>query len=72
MGVPKKYLSGHAWHTYSLTSTDDTVKFEFSHNVNGRDIYALGTLDAAGYLAQKVSRGSKSVVYSMIDVLKSL
>ncbi len=72
LGVPKKYLSGHAWHTYSLTSTDDTVKFEFSHNVNGRDIYALGTLDAAGYLAQKVSRGSKSVVYSMIDVLKSL
>lgn len=72
LGIPDNYLSGHAWHTYSLTSADDTVKLEFSHNVNGRDIYALGTLDAADYLAQKVGRGSKSVVYSMIDVLKNL
>lgn len=72
LGVPKKYLSGHAWHTYSLTSADNTVKFEFSHNVNGRDIYALGTLDAADYLAKKTGRGSKSAVYSMIDVLKSM
>lgn len=72
LGVPQKYLSGHAWHTYSLTSADNTVKFEFSHNVNGRDIYALGTLDAADYLAKKTGRGSKSAVYSMIDVLKSM
>jgi 4-hydroxy-tetrahydrodipicolinate reductase len=71
LGVPKPYLSGHAWHTYGLTSADHTVKFEFSHNVNGRDIYALGTLDAAGYLATKLKQGSKSVVYSMIDVLKN-
>ncbi len=70
-GVPKPYLSGHAWHTYSLTSADETVKFEFSHNVNGRDIYALGTLDAADYLAGKVKKGTRSTVYSMIDVLKN-
>jgi len=72
LGVPENYLTGHAWHTYSLTSSDDTVKFEFSHNVNGRDIYALGTLDAANYLAEKVKQGRQSVVYSMIDLLKSL
>lgn len=72
LGIPENFLSGHAWHTYGLTSADNTVKFEFSHNVNGRDIYALGTLDAVDYLAQKVKRGSKSVVYSMIDVLKNL
>ncbi len=70
-GVPKPYLSGHAWHTYSLTSADDTVKFAFSHNVNGRDIYALGTLDAADYLAEKVKKGTRSTVFSMIDVLKN-
>jgi len=35
--------------------------------VNGRDIYALGTLDAIGFLAKKIRPG---VVYSMKDVLK--
>ena len=69
-GIPEAHLAGHAWHTYTLTSADQTVKFEFSHNVNGRDIYALGTLDAARFLARKVAAGRKARVYSMIDVLK--
>ena len=34
-GIPEKYLSGHGWHTYRLTSADGTVSFEFQHNVNG-------------------------------------
>ncbi len=72
LGVPENYLSGHAWHTYGLTASDNTVKFEFSHNVNGRDIYALGTLDAADYLAGKVKQGRQATVYSMIDLLKNL
>lgn len=70
MGIPEEYLSGHGWHTYSLDSNDKTVHFEFTHNVNGRDVYAMGTLDALIYLAKKVKQGSKGKVFTMIDVLK--
>ncbi len=69
-GIPAQYLSGHAWHTYSLVSEDKTVRFEFTHNVNGRDVYAKGTLDALGYLHQKINQDAKGKVYTMIDVLK--
>jgi len=69
-GVPKEYLGGHGWHTYTLVSEDKSVKFEFTHNINGRDIYAKGTLDAILYLSRKVNEGSRGIVYSMIDVLK--
>jgi 4-hydroxy-tetrahydrodipicolinate reductase len=70
MGIPEEYLSGHGWHTYQLTSQDDTVQFAFTHNVNGREIYAQGTLDAVAYLHEKVASGVKGRVFSMIDVLK--
>lgn len=67
--------------TLFATSEDSTVMFEFgynlnngrftiTHNVNGRDIYAVGTLDAIRFLDAKVSAGEKGRVYSMIDVLK--
>ena len=69
-GIPKEHLGGHAWHTYTLDSQDKTVRFQFSHNVNGREIYALGTLDAVTFLSQKVLANSRGKVYSMIDVLK--
>ena len=69
-GIPQEYLGGHAWHTYTLDSPDKTVRFQFSHNVNGREIYALGTLDAVAFLHQKVLANSRGKVYSMIDVLK--
>ena len=68
-GVPDKYLAGHGWHTYTLLSDDKTVRFAFTHNVNGRDVYAKGTLDAVSYLSEKVSQGVKGKVYSMTDVL---
>jgi 4-hydroxy-tetrahydrodipicolinate reductase len=68
--IPKEYLGGHAWHTYTLDSLDKTVRFQFSHNVNGREIYARGTLDAVAFLSQKVLAHSRGKVYSMIDVLK--
>jgi len=68
--IPEAYLSGHGWHTYRLTSADKTVAFEFQHNVNGRDIYAEGTLDAICYLKRKCETGSKGHVFSMIDVLQ--
>jgi len=70
-GIPEKYLSGHGWHTYRLTSADGTVTFEFQHNVNGRDIYAEGTLDAVCFLNEKIGREQAGRVYTMIDVLQS-
>jgi len=69
-GIPEQYLTGHGWHTYTLTSGDGTVEFSFSHNVNGREIYSYGTMDAVWFLAQKIASGEKGKVYSMIDVLK--
>jgi 4-hydroxy-tetrahydrodipicolinate reductase len=53
-----------------LISGDKTVRFEFTHNVNGRDVYARGTLDAVLYLNGKVAEGAAGNVYTMIDVLK--
>ncbi|MDP2646138.1 MAG: dihydrodipicolinate reductase [Desulfobacterales bacterium] len=72
LGVPEEHLSGHAWHTYTLLSEDQTVSFSFSHNVNGRDVYALGTLDAVVYLDAKIRQGVQGTVFDMIDVLKGL
>jgi len=71
-GIPEEHLGGHGWHTYTLTSPDRTVTFEFKHNINGRDIYADGTLDAVVFLRQKVFKGGKGTVFSMIDVLRDL
>ena len=68
-GIPEQYLTGHGWHTYSLLSADQTVRFEFTHNVNGREIYAAGTLDAIGYLRQQLEKGAAGKVFTMIDVL---
>ena len=69
-GIDEEYLGGHAWHTYTLVSEDRTVRFEFSHNVNGRKIYVQGTLDALLYLAEKVKAGAGGKMFTMIDVLK--
>jgi 4-hydroxy-tetrahydrodipicolinate reductase len=69
-GIPEEHLGGHGWHTYSLVSNDRTVSVKFTHNVNGRDVYAKGTLDAISYLHNKVQKGAKGRVYTMIDVLK--
>lgn len=69
-GVPEEFLGGHAWHTYTLLSEDKTVKFSFTHNINGRSIYAKGALDAVEYLHDKINQGITGKVFSMIDVLK--
>ncbi len=69
-GIPEEHLKGHGWHTYTLVSNDKTVNFTFSHNINGRDVYARGTLDAVSYLSEKVEKGAKGKVFTMIDVLK--
>jgi 4-hydroxy-tetrahydrodipicolinate reductase len=71
-GIPEAYLTGHGWHTYTLISEDKTVRLEFMHNVNGRDVYAKGTLDALVYLNQMIHQGAKGSVFTMIDVLKGI
>ena len=73
-GVPAEVIdSGHAYHTYRLTSGDGTVRLEFQHNVNGRKVYAEGTVDAALFLAGVVARGGEGGkrVFDMVDVLKA-
>jgi 4-hydroxy-tetrahydrodipicolinate reductase len=69
-GIPEEHLGGHGWHTYTLVSADGTVRFEFTHNVNGREIYALGTLDALIYLHGRLAAGERGRMFTMIDVLK--
>jgi len=69
-GIPEEHLAGHGWHTYTLTSDDQTVKFQFTHNVNGREIYARGTLDAVIFLHQRIQKDVRGKVFSMMDVLK--
>jgi 4-hydroxy-tetrahydrodipicolinate reductase len=56
-GVPETVVqenTGHAYHTYTLTSSDGTVQFQLQHNVIGRTIYAEGTADAVKFLATTV------------------
>jgi len=68
--VPIKYLGGHGYHTYTLKSLDGTVKLELTHNVNGRQVYADGAIDAIKFLTKKIEAGHPGC-YNMIDVLKS-
>lgn len=70
VGVPEEHISGHAFHLYHLTSPDETVSFEFQHNVCGRSIYAEGTVDAVLFLAKKVQSRADKRLYNMIDVLR--
>lgn len=69
LGVPESYLSGHGWHTYTLVSPDGTVTLSFTHNINGRQVYVEGTLDALVFLSKKLAQGEIGRVYSMMDVL---
>jgi 4-hydroxy-tetrahydrodipicolinate reductase len=71
MGVPEDALQGHAWHTYTLTSGDGSVKFAFTHNVCGRRTYAEGVADTVSFLASKISERSEKRVFNMIDVLEA-
>jgi len=68
--IPEDYLNGHAWHTYTLDAPDKTARFQFSHNINGRDIYSWGTFDAILFLQSKIETKSSGKIFTMIDVLK--
>ncbi|MFH1709348.1 MAG: dihydrodipicolinate reductase [Planctomycetota bacterium] len=69
-GVPDACLKGHAYHTYTLTSADGSVDVQIEHNVRGRRVYALGTLDAVRFLHGKVATGAAGV-FTMLDVLRA-
>jgi len=71
MGVPPEHINGHAFHTYTLTSKDETVQFEFQHNVCGRRFYAEGTVDALLFLRKKMNDKSEQKIFNMVDVLKA-
>ncbi len=69
--IPEQYLEGHAWHTYTLRSADGSALFEITHNINGRQIYVEGSLDAVVFLHEKGNQPeNRGRVFSMIDVLK--
>ena len=71
-GVPQDHLdSGHAFHTYTLTSPDGSVVFEFKHNVCGRRTYAEGSVDACLFLKSQIDAGSEQRVFSMQDILRA-
>ena len=70
-GIPAEHLGGHGWHTYTLVSEDQSTKFEFVHNINGREIYGEGTLDAVRFLSRMVEKGVGGRVFTMIDVLQA-
>jgi 4-hydroxy-tetrahydrodipicolinate reductase len=68
-GVPPDAMRGHAFHTYTLTSDDGSVEFQFKHNVCGRRTYAEGVADAVAFLAEQRQAQSGKKVFNMIDVL---
>ncbi|VFQ44304.1 dihydrodipicolinate reductase C-terminal domain-containing protein [Desulfoluna butyratoxydans] len=70
MGIPEEHIDGHGWHTYTLCAPDGSSEFGITHNINGRDIYAEGTLDAVAFLEKKRLSGTTGC-FSMIDVLKN-
>ncbi len=68
--IPEAYIDGHGWHTYSFESPDKTALFEITHNINGREIYIQGTLDAIDFLLRQIDQGMHGRVFTMIDVIK--
>ena len=71
--IPKQFLTGHGWHTYTLKAEDGSALFEFKHNINGRDIYVNGTFDAVMFLVQKLEEAdNQKKLYTMIDVLNKV
>ena len=71
MGVPESAFGGHGYHTYTLTSPDGTMLIRIEHNVVGRDVYALGALDALRFLQDRVDSGDTGV-YTMLNVLEGV
>ncbi len=70
LGIPLEFWSGHGWHTYTVRKPDNSVFFQFIHNVNGRAAYIGGVMEAINFLCWlKSERPWWCGVHSMIDVL---
>lgn len=63
--------STHGNVTFAVALGYVTGRVTITHNVNGRGIYAAGTMDALRFLREKVAAGERGKVYSMIDVLNA-
>eukprot|EP00440_Ansanella_granifera_P052738 gb/GFBE01057184.1/.p2 GENE.gb/GFBE01057184.1/~~gb/GFBE01057184.1/.p2 ORF type:complete len:286 (-),score=89.02 gb/GFBE01057184.1/:61-918(-) len=70
-GVPEEYSTGHAFHTYTLTSGDGSVQFQFKHNVCGRRTYGEGVADAVLFVARKAQEKGEKKIFNMIDILEA-
>jgi len=70
LGVPAEHLEGHGWHSYVFKTSDGSAHFVITHNVNGWDIYAKGTIEAVRFLDKQIRNGMRGQVFTMIDVLK--
>ena len=71
LGVPMEFWDGHGWHTYTLKKPDSSVFFQFTHNVNGRQAYIDGTLDAVRFLNMVNELPfDEGNIFSMTDVLR--
>merc|ERR1719345_428969 len=68
-GVPEEALGGHAFHTYTLTSSDESVQFQFKHNVCGRRTYCEGVADSVLFLKAQIDAQNEKKVFDMIDIL---
>jgi len=68
-GISPKYLGGHGHHEYVLVSADETVHLALVHNVDGRNVYVDGTIQAARFLAGRLGQSGRA--FSMTDVLKN-
>lgn len=63
---------GHGYHWFALRSTDGTVSVEINTKVDGRLVYALGTLEAIRFLHRRVQKGLAGRVFTMTDVLSGM
>lgn len=70
--VPGEHLGGHGWHWYELVSPDGSGAVDFSHRVNGRGIYATGTLLAVEFLERILHEKCEKGLFPMEDVLRRL
>ena len=72
LGIPSEHWNGHGWHTYTLKKEDGSVFFQVTHNVNGRQAYIDGVLEAIKFL-NTIEENSLSFgcVYSMVDILQA-
>ena len=63
-GIPQKYLAGHGWHTYALTSGDKTVRFEEPYqNKKGETIWVRLTGKA---MSEDINH--LDIIYSIEDI----